>query len=143
MQHTLHIERGVPRRVLQNNATYVALFGAHLREEDYVADVGRVGQQHNQPVNADAATAGRRQAVFERADVVGVVVHGFFITGILGFGLLHEAVGLIFRVVQLGEGVGDFTANNKQFETLGDLGVAVTGARQRANFGRVVDDEGR
>ena len=29
--------------------------GAHLGEEDYIANGGRVGQQHDQPVDADAA----------------------------------------------------------------------------------------
>ena len=64
-----------------------ALLRAHLREKDYVADVGGVGEQHDQAVNANAAATGRRQAVFEGADEVGVVVHRLFVAGVLGLGL--------------------------------------------------------
>jgi len=32
-------------------------------------------QQHHQAVDTDAGAAGRGQAVFKRADVIGVVVH--------------------------------------------------------------------
>ena len=92
---------------------------AHLREEDHVADVGRVGQQHDQAVDADAAAAGRRQAVFEGADEVGVVIHGLFVAGILGLGLREETLGLVFRIVQFGEAVGDFAADDEQLETAG------------------------
>src|SRR3990167_4305302 len=47
---------------------------AQGREQDHVADAGAVGQQHHQAVDADAATARRGHAVFQRADEIGVVV---------------------------------------------------------------------
>jgi len=119
------------------------LFRTHRREQDHIANRRRVGQQHDQAVDADTAATGRRQAVFEGADEVGVVIHRFFVTGILGFHLFLEAGGLIFGVVQLGEAVGDFATDDEQFETLGDFRVVVGGAGQRRDFNRVVDDEGR
>ena len=57
-------------------------FGTHLREQNHVADGLRIGQQHYQAVDADAATACRRQTEFHRADVVGIVVHGFVVARI-------------------------------------------------------------
>ena len=57
----------------------------HVREQDHVADAGASRSQHHQPVDADAAAARRRHAVFERADVIGVVVHRLLVAGVLGF----------------------------------------------------------
>jgi len=47
-----------------------------VREQDYLADRGDVGEQRGQAVDADALAGGRRQAVFERFRVVGVEVQG-------------------------------------------------------------------
>src|SRR5215469_10944696 len=44
--------------------------GAHVREQDDVTDRGRVGEEHDQPVDADAQSRSRRHPVFERAYVV-------------------------------------------------------------------------
>src|SRR3982751_3676342 len=44
----------------------------HVREQQYVTDRGRIGEQHHQPVDAHAQAAGRRQTDLQRADVVGV-----------------------------------------------------------------------
>ena len=55
----------------------------------------------------------------------------------------QEAGRLVFRVVQLGEAVGDFAAHHEQFKTLGDAGHRVGSARQWRHFDRVVDDIGR
>ena len=44
----------------------LAVGGAQQREGDDVADGWRVGEQHHEPVDADAETAGRRHAVLER-----------------------------------------------------------------------------
>jgi hypothetical protein len=57
---------------------------AQRREQDHVADAGAVGQQHHQAVDADAAAAGGRHAVFQRAHKVVVVVHGFVVAAVLG-----------------------------------------------------------
>src|SRR3546814_6637105 len=67
------------------------VFAAQVRKENNVADTWAVGQQHDQAVDAYAAAAGRRHAVFQRPDVVGVVVHGLFVAGIFGVDLSQEA----------------------------------------------------
>ena len=48
-------------------------FVPHVREQEHVADGFRIGEQHDQTVDADAHAARRRHAVLERAHVVGVV----------------------------------------------------------------------
>jgi len=47
--------------------------GAHLREEDDVANRLGVREQHGQAVDAEAATAGGRESVAEGAEVQGEV----------------------------------------------------------------------
>ncbi len=91
------------------------------------------------------SAAGRRHAVLQRADVVGVEVHGFVVAGVLvGSTCGQEALGLVFRVVQLGEAVGDFAAADEQLEAVGDaFALSSLATRQRRHFDRVVGDEGR
>jgi hypothetical protein len=113
------------------------------REENDVADAGRVGEQHDQPVDADAAAAGGRHAVFQRPYIIGVEIHGFVVAGFLGLHLRLKAGGLVFGVVQLGETVGDFAAGDEQLEALGRIRIGIGGAGQGRHFHRVIDDEGR
>ena len=100
------------------------------------------GQQHHQPVDADALARGRRQTVLQRAHVVLVVVHGLLVAGLAALDLLAEALGLVLGVVQLGEAVGDLAAGDEQLEAVGDEGVVVVAPRQRRDLGRVRGDEG-
>ena len=109
-----------------------------MREQNHVADGLRIGQQHYQAVDADAATACRRQAEFHRADVVGIVVHGFVVARVFLRHLRFEAFGLVFGVVQLGLAVCQLAA-----ETLSQTLFRIRSACQRGNFDRVIDDEGR
>src|ERR1700704_2391945 len=73
----------------------------HVWEQDDIANARTVGQEHHQPVDADAQAAGGRHAVFERADVVGVVVHGLLVTRFLHARLLEEARRLVLGIVEL------------------------------------------
>ena len=88
------------------------LFGTHLRKQNDVADARAVGQQHHEPVDADAGARGRRQAVFERADVIGVVMHCLLVAGFFLLRLLEKTLRLVFGVVQLGESVGELAARH-------------------------------
>jgi hypothetical protein len=65
------------------NTTLTSVMPAHVAAPGTGSRRGcwAVGQQHHQAVDADAAAAGRRHAVFQRADEVGVVVHGLFVAG--------------------------------------------------------------
>src|SRR5882724_800410 len=73
----------------------------HVREQNDIADGGRVRQEHRQSIDTHAETCGRRHAVFERTDVVRVVEHGLFVAAFLARHLRAEARGLVFGVVQL------------------------------------------
>src|SRR5690242_20224905 len=79
------------------------LVGAHLREEDHIADRGLIGQEHDQAIDADPLPRRRRHAVLERAAEVLVVVHGLVVARALGLDLLGEARPLIERIVELGK----------------------------------------
>ena len=76
-------------------ATVAAAERAHRREQDHLADRGHLGEQHHQPVDADPESAGRRQAVFERADVVLVDILGLLVARRLERRLGLEALALI------------------------------------------------
>lgn len=71
------------------------VIAARMREQDHVANVGRTGDQHDQPVYAYAAITSRQHAIFQRADVVGVVVHRFLLTRVLGCHLRLEVPALV------------------------------------------------
>src|SRR5579859_3592633 len=101
--------------------------GPHLWEKDHVADRGRVGEEHDQPVDADAETGGRRHAVLERPDIVGVVEHRFLVAALLGGGLGAKPRRLLLRVVELREAVGDLAACDEELEAVSDEGVCIVG----------------
>ena len=58
-------------------------------------------------------------------------VKGFLVAGFLGRHLGVEAGFLVFRVVQLGEAIGDLAADHEQLEAVGELRVDVVASRQR------------
>src|SRR3546814_1149126 len=69
---------------------YTTLFRSHLRKKQHIANARRVGQKHHQPIDTDTNARSWRQAVFERADIVGVIDHCLIVTGILGRDLRSE-----------------------------------------------------
>ena len=77
-----------------------------MREQQHVADGRRIGEQHGEPIDADADASSRRHAVLERANVIRVEAHGLVIAHVLCLDLLHEALGLVDRIVELGKGIG-------------------------------------
>src|SRR3569623_1441550 len=115
----------------------------HVREQQHVTNRRQISEQHHQAVDADALARGRRQAVFERGDIVFVEVHGLFVARIFFLHLFAEALGLVFGVIQLGEDEGDLTAAYKELEAVGDTRVSVVAARERRHFGRIGRYESR
>jgi len=113
-----------------------------MREQDYIADVGAVGEQHHQSVDAYAFAGSWWQAVFQRTHEIIVLEHRFFVARIFGCDLRIETCFLIFRVVQFGEAIGDLAADDEQLEAFCDLGVRIAATGQRGDFDWVVDDEG-
>lgn len=74
---------------------------AHVREQDNVTNGRRIGQQHHQPINADALPCGGRKAMLKGPNIVGIVVGGFFVSRCFGLELLQKPLALIFGIVQL------------------------------------------
>ena len=75
----------------------LSLLRAQVREQDHLADRRDTGQQHHQPVDADAQAPGGRKAVLERAHVVGVDAMGLGVAGCLERGLRLEPPALLDR----------------------------------------------
>ena len=71
----------------------------------------------------------RREAVLERAEVVGVDVVGLRVALALQLGLRLEAHPLLDRVVELAEGVRDLAAPDDELEALGERRVVAVGVR--------------
>ena len=86
-----------------------------------------VGEQHDQTVNTNAQTCSRWQTVLQCGDVVFVRT-SLRHHGVLRVNLLQETLGLIFRIVQLGEAVTDFTAADEELKAVGDFRVLVIDA---------------
>jgi hypothetical protein len=97
--------------------------GAHLREQDDLANRLLIGQQHEQPVNSDAKSTRGGHAVLERLNEVFVEDVSFFVAPGACFDLLGEARTLIDSIVEFGEGVRHFDPANERFETLDQVGM--------------------
>jgi len=80
--------------------------------------------------------------VLQGVDVVGVEVHRLQVPRLLLLHLLLEALGLILRVVELGEAVGDLAAADEKLEAVGDEGVGVVAPGQGRHLGGIGGDEG-
>ena len=79
------------------------------RKQNHFTNGLRIGQQHHQPVDADAQAAGRRHAVTQRADEIMVHLgHRLFFRQARQ--LAGKKLFLQIGIVQLGVGVGHFHA---------------------------------
>ena len=109
------------------NAAVTSVFLAQMREQQHVADVRRIRQDHDQAVDADAEPAGGREAVLQCPHVVVVDGHRLGVTRLALAGLVLEAGPLVDRV---GESVwqtlrsGDVVRVDGGAVHLGDTAVA-------------------
>jgi len=62
----------IPRATWSSKGRSNSLSFSHQREQNHVSDRWAIGQEHHEPIDADAFAAGRRQAVLERPDVIFV-----------------------------------------------------------------------
>src|SRR6516165_2608344 len=89
------------------------------REDENVADGALIGQQHDQPVNADADAGGRRHAVFKGANEIPIGLGDLFVSRSACGDLCVEARALIVWIVELGKGIGDLHSAAEEFVTVG------------------------
>ena len=114
----------------------------HGGKEEDVADRCLPGEEHDQPVDADAEAAGGRHARLDGLDEV--LVHGRrFLVDLAAQGLLVQGLPLEHRVVRFAVGVGDLRAVDEELEALEKALVVVVGLAQRRGLDRVVRDEHR
>ena len=135
-------QRPITARRSPRRAIAIAL-GAHRRKENHVADRGLVGQQHDQPVDADPHAAGRRHAVLERADIVGVELMRLLVTRLALAALILEPGPLIVGIVQLAERIGELGAVDEQLEALGEARIVTVRLGERRQRLGIVEHEGR
>ena len=82
------------------------------------------GEQHHEPVDADADAAGRRHAVLERPRNSSSYGCASSSPAARVARLLLEARALLVGVVELGEGVGDLHAAGEGLEALDEARLA-------------------
>ena len=100
-----------------------------MREQNHVTYARAVSEQHDQAIDSDATASGWRHAIFERTYIVRIEIHRFLVTRILGLHLRMESSGLIFRVVEFGEAIGDFATGNEQLVALGNARTRINAKR--------------
>jgi hypothetical protein len=63
--------------------------------------------------------------VLEGADVVGVVVHGLFVTSRLPLDLVTETRRLIVGIVELAEGVAELATLHEELEAVDERRIGI------------------
>ena len=115
----------------------------HRREKNHVANRRLIGEQHHQAVDTHPDATGRRHAVLERPDVIGVKLLRFVVAGVALRALILEPRALIIGIVELAERVGELGAIDEQLEPFGEPRIATVRFRERRERARIVDHEGR
>lgn len=122
---------------------YVDLFNwTHCREQNNVTDGVAVSEQHHHTVDTNTQTCGWWQTVFQRSHIVFIIEHCFIITFVFRTNLILEAFSLIFRIIQLGETVTDFTTADEEFKAVSDERIIIVTTCQRRNLCWIFGDEG-
>ena len=108
-----------------------------MRKQQHIANRRRIGQEHDQSIHSQPQARGRRHAVFERAHVVGIEMHGFIVARILAPHLRPEPLRLLLRIIELGEAISELAAGEKKLEAVGQERIGIVGARERRDLQRV------
>ena len=119
------------------------LLGLQQGKEDHFADRSGSGEDHREPVDADAETAGRRHAVLERRHELFVRRHRFLVAGLALRDFGGELLALDVRIVLLGVGVRHFFLREEQLEAVGQDRLPGFGFGQRRERRRKIEDERR
>src|SRR2546427_12645185 len=107
-----------------------SFFGPQHREQNHLADVRLVREDHQQPVDTETDAARRRHAVLERPQEVLIELLRVLVARGSQARLLRESFGLILGVVQLAECVRHFALLAEQFPPLHSLRIAALDLRQ-------------
>src|SRR3982074_3711158 len=106
--------RSASRRSNSGFSTIVA--GPQLWKQNNVSDRVLIGQQHDDPIDADPQAARGRHAMLHRRQKVLVERLRRGVARLARTHLLHEPLTLDARIVQLRKRVGDFDATGERLE---------------------------
>ena len=70
-------------------------------------------------------------------------MHGFIVASVFLFNLLAETLSLIFRIIELAEAVGQFTAAYEELKAVSDKRIGIVTTGQRRHFPRVLCNKRR
>ena len=115
----------------------------HDGEKDDVANGGHLGEQHDEPVDADADAGCGRKSVLERPHEGGVGRMGLDIASRGRRGLGLKTFVLLVGIVEFAVTVGQLSPGDDELEAIRDGRVRHAVAGQRRHLGRVVVDEDR
>ena len=99
------------------------LLRLHLREQHDLANSELTSHQHDQAVDTDTDTEGRRHTILQRAQEIVVDDHRLVVTLVGKTHLRDETLLLIDRIVELRIGIGQLLTVDHQLETLGEAGL--------------------
>ena len=114
-----------------------------MREEENLLNRGLARHEHDQTVDADTDTAGGGHAILQGTQEILVDEHRFVVALLAQAHLFDETLFLIYRVVQLRIGIGQFLTVDHQLETLGQCRITAVFLGERRHFHRIVGDKGR
>ncbi len=84
-----------------------------------------------------------RHAVFQSFYVVFVHKMGFAVTGVPVLHLLEEPAHLVFRVVEFGKAIGNFTPRDEKLKSIRQVRVDFTPPGKRGYLHRIAGDKCR
>ena len=126
--HGYSQSKGIPGLRRAQAGYYARRFGADLDPESEV--VVTMGSKEGLSSLATAIIA-PGDVVLAPNPSYPIHTFGFIIAGVLVGHLSHKALGLVFRVVQLGVSVGDLAAADEQLEAVSDARIIVAATGQR------------
>lgn len=97
----------------------------HCGEKQNVPDGGGIGQEHDNPVDAETDAAGGGHSVFECSDEVFINGHCLIVAFCFFLRLLFETRTLVDGVVQLAESVAILCAGNEKLKAFTSPGLQV------------------
>src|SRR5207249_8904029 len=120
-----------------------AALGAQQGEQDHLADRRLVGEQHEQPIDADPLAGRGRHPLLQRTHVVLVEPVRLLVTALQQLRLFAEPRELVDRIVQLAVRVGELAPADEELETVDERGIVSLALGQRRELDGEVDHERR
>lgn len=115
--------------------------GLHCGEKQNVPDGGGIGQEHDDPVDAETDAAGGWHSVFKCSDEVFINGHCLIVAFCFFLRLLFETRTLVDGVVQLAESVAILCAGNEKLKAFNDPGIIRFALCERRNLNGIINNK--